>query len=55
MSNRMKGFGGLLGCVALSVMAMFALRARADTNTRWISAPVDSAWENAANWDNGVP
>jgi len=55
MWTRMKGFGGMAGIVALSVMAMFASRAQADTSTRWLSAPTDSAWENAANWDNGVP
>ena len=49
MKIRMKALA--LGWVA----ALVAITAQADTNTRWINVPADNAWENAANWDNGVP
>jgi len=51
----MKSYGGMAGTVALSVIALVAPRVQASTNTLWLSVPADSAWENAANWDNGVP
>jgi hypothetical protein len=48
-TNRMRTALALVGVLAASLAA-----ASAQTNTHWLN-PGAGAWENAANWDAGVP